>query len=186
MNKYILFLSLLPLVGKAQPHPNSNRSIISSIEIGTTIYNTKVFEAAALVGLKDHNENSTFEIGYVYKRIITNNIGHKLNYHGLRAAIEVNLYGAFGAFGTYDVIRGDRWLFDNNIEQKLKLHRKIYGEGTLGIFLAPKQSLLKFYVGIAPFHYDAAKIKTDQTPHQSASINLKVKYTFSFQGTKNQ
>ena len=97
MNKYLLCLCLLPIVGKAQNRPNNNRSIISSVEIGTTIYNTKVFEAAALVGLKDHNENSTFEIGYVYKKIIANNIGHNQNYHGIRAAIEVNLHGAFGA-----------------------------------------------------------------------------------------
>jgi len=186
MNKYILFLCLLPMVGKAQPHSNSNRSIISSIEIGTVTYNTKVFEAAALVGLEDHHEKSTFEIGYVYKRILRDNIGHNLNYLGIRAAIEVNLYGAFGAYGTYDSIYGKRWLIDNAKNNELKLYRKIYGEGTLGLFIAPRQTLLKFYVGIAPFHYDPIQIKTGQSPHQSLSINLKVKYTFSFKSTDNQ
>lgn len=186
MSKYLLCLALLPIVGRAQYHSNTQRSLISSIEIGTTIYNTKVFELAVLAGLEDHTEQSTFEVGYVYKRIIADNIGHHLNYHGIRAAIEVNLYSPFGAYGTYDVIKGKRWLYDltNNLE--LKVYTKIHGEGTLGIFVAPKRSLLKFYMGIIPFHYDPIQIKYGQTPHKSSSINLKINYTFTYQKTENQ
>lgn len=179
MNKYMLWLVLLPLLGKAQYHSNSkpNRSLISSLEIGGTLYNTKVFEAALSVGLKDHTEQATLEVGYVYKRILENAIGHSPSYHGLRGAIEVNLLGAFGTYGTYDIITGKRWLYDDIFGNGLKVHRKIHGEGTLGVFFAPKKSLLKFYAGIEPQHYDPLKIRQGLTPHKSSSINLKIKYT---------
>ena len=179
MYKYILGLILLPLLGKAQYHSNNkpNRSIISSLEIGAATYNTKVFEAAILVGLKDNEENGTFEVGYVYKRILDSSIGHSLTYHGLRGAIEVNLLGAFGTYGTYDIIAGKRWLYDDVFGGGLRVHHKIHGEGALGVFFAPKRGLLKFYAGIEPRHYDPSKIREGSTPHKSSSINVKVKYT---------
>lgn len=179
MYKYILSLILLPLLGKTQYLSNSkdNRSLISSLEIGAATYNTKVFEAALLIGLKDHAEQATLEVGYVYKRILENSIGHSPNYHGLRGAIEVNLLGQFGAYGTYDVISGKRWLYDDILGNGLKVYTKVHGEGTLGAFFSPKRSLLKFYAGIEPHHYDPLKIKRDLTPHKSSSINFKVKYT---------
>lgn len=179
MNKYILGLIVLPILSKAQFHSKSKpeRSLISSIEIGASTYNTQVFETAMLVGLKDNLERSTFEIGYLYKRILDKEIGHSPTYHGVRGAIEVNLLGAWGAYGTYDVTTGKRWLYEDVWGNGLKVHDKIFGEGTLGVFFAPKNSLLKFYAGLEPHHYNPAKIKRRSTPYKSSSINLKVKYT---------
>ena len=175
----MLWLLLFPLLSNAQSNRNykSNRSLISSVEVGAATYNTKVFEAAALIGLKDNTERSTLEVGYVFKRILAKGIGHKPTYHGLRAAIEMPLLGAFGAYGTYDIIKGERWLYDDVFGNGLKVHPKIHGEGTLGVFYAPEVSLLKFYVGLEPQHYDPVKAISGLTPHKSISINLKVKYT---------
>lgn len=175
----MLWLLLFPLLSNAQPNPNykSNRSLISSLEIGAATYNTKVFEAAALIGLKDHTEGSTLEVGYVFKGILAKGIGHSPVYHGLRAAIEIPLLGAFGAYGTYDVIKGERWLYDDVFGNGLKVHSKTHGEGTLGVFYAPEVSLLKFYVGLEPQHYDPLKVTQGLTPHKLSSINVKVKYT---------
>ncbi|MES2650632.1 MAG: hypothetical protein V4663_02775 [Bacteroidota bacterium] len=179
MNKCILGLILLPLFSKAQSYSTNkaDRSLISSVEIGTALFNTKVVEAAILVGLKDNSESSTLELGYVFKRIVDKGIGHSPIYHGLRGAIEVNLVGSFGAYGTYDIIAGKRWLYENPLGSELKVHSKIHGEGVFGVFFAPKRSLLKFYVGIEPHHYNPSRLKKRFSPHKSSSINLKVKYT---------
>lgn len=179
MNKYMLWLVLCPLLGKAQSHFNQkvNRTLISSLEIGAATYNTKVVEAAVLFGLKDNSERSTLEVGYVFKRIADKDIGHNPVYHGLRLAIEMPLLVSFGAYGTYDIIKGERWLYDDIFGNGLMVHSKIHGEGTLGVFFAPKSSLLKFYVGLEPQHYDPLKVVEGLTPHKSLSINVKVKYT---------
>lgn len=179
MNKYILLLLLLfPLLGRAQFNPNrSKRSLISSLELGGSIYNTKVIEAAALIGLKDNDEGSTLEIGYVFKRIAENNVGHRPTYYGLRVAIEIPLLSSFGVYGTYDVINGKRWLYDDPFGNGLKVHSKIHGEGTLGVYMAPETSLLKFYMGLEPQHYNPLKLAKGLTPYKSVSINIKVKYT---------
>jgi hypothetical protein len=178
MNKYILWLVFLPTLGKAQYQSNQlDRSLISSLELGTSIYNTKVFEASIVVGFRDNTELSSLEIGYVYKQILDKDVGHSPVYHGIRGSAEVRLYGAFGTYGTYDIIKGKRWLYDDLSGNDLKVHDKIHGEGTLGVFFAPKRSLLKFYVGIEPFHYDPLKVKEGLTPHKSSSINLKIKHT---------
>jgi hypothetical protein len=180
MNKYFfgLLLLLFPQFVKAQNRSNSkpNRSLITSLEIGGSTYNTKVFEFAALIGIKDNDEASTLEMGYVYKHILDKGIGHSPLYHGLRGAMEIKLLGGFGTYGTYDVIIGKRWLYNNVFDDGMKVHVKIHGEGTVGIFLTPKRSFLKFYVGIEPQHYDPANIRVGLTPHKSSSINLKVKY----------
>ena len=178
MNKYMLWLVLLPVLGKAQSEPN--RSLISSLEMGLATYNTKVFEAAVLFGLKDNSERSTLEIGYVFKRIVNKGVGHSPIYHGLRGAIEMPLLAAFGVYGTYDIIKGERWLYDDILGNGLKVHTKIHGEGTLGVFFAPNSCLLKFYVGLEPQHYDPSKIEVGATPHKSSSINLKIKYTLDW------
>ena len=182
MNKYILALILLPLIGKSQYHSNNkpHRSLISSLEIGASTYNTKVMEGAVLIGLKDNNEGSTLEIGYVFKHIVDKSVGHSPVYHGLRAAIEMPLLGAFGVYGTYDVLSGKSWIYDDVFGNELKVHSKIHGEGTLGVFFAPEISLLKFYVGLEPRHYDPVKVLQGLTPHQSMSINVKVKYTIDW------
>ena len=77
----MLLLVLLPILGKAQSKPN--RSLISSLEMSLATYNTKVFEAAVLFGLKDNSEHSTLEIGYVFKRIVNKGVGHSPIYHGV-------------------------------------------------------------------------------------------------------
>lgn len=155
-----------------------DRSVISSIEIGGSTFNTNVLEAAALIGLRDNNEFATLEIGYVYKHVLNSNIGHNPSYHGLRGAIEVSLINdLIGTYGTYDVITGKRWLYDDVFGNGLKVHSKIHSEGTLGVFYAPKSSLFKFYAGVEPHHYNPSRIKRGGSPHRSSSINIKVKYT---------
>lgn len=174
-----MWLVLCPLLVKAQPPSSSKsvRSLISSVEMGTSTYNTKVFETSVLVGLKDNTECSTLEIGYVFKRIVEKSIGHSPIYHGLRTAIEIPLITSFGVYGTYDIIKGKRWLYNDVFGNGLELHSKIHGEGTLGVFFAPETSLLKFYVGLEPQHYDPLKVAKELTPHKSSSVNVKVKYT---------
>lgn len=171
---------LFPLLPKAQSptKARTNRTIISSLEMGAATYNTKVVEVAALFGLKDHNEGSTLEVGYVFKQILAKNIGHHRGYHGIRVAIETPLVVPFGVYGTYDVIKGERWLYDDIAGNGLKVHSKVHGEGTLGMFFAPERSVLKFYAGLEPRHYDPLNVAKGLTPHKSLSINLKVKYTF--------
>lgn len=182
MKRYMLWLLLFPLLGSAQSRTNyiSNRSLIFSVEVGLATYNTKVMEATALIGLSDNNEHSTLEVGYVFKHIVGKSVGHSPVYHGLRAAMEMPLIGAFGMYGTYDVISGKRWLYDDVFGNGLKVHSKIHGEGTLGVFFAPEISLLKFYVGLEPRHYDPLKVLDGLTPHKSMSINVKVKYTIAW------
>jgi hypothetical protein len=181
MKKYLLWLVLLPIIGKAQYYDNQkpNLSFVSSLEVGMATYHTNVLETALLIGLQDNNELNTLELGYVYKRILNSEIGHNANYHGIRGAIEIRLFNTFGTYGTYDIIKGKRWLYDDVSANVLKVYTKIHGEGTLGIFFAPKESLLKFYAGIEPYHYDPSKVKRGLTPHRSSSINLKFKYTLS-------
>ncbi|MGF1924230.1 MAG: hypothetical protein ACQUHE_08620 [Bacteroidia bacterium] len=181
MKKYILALFvLLPFSIKAQQYPSTkpDRTFTSSVEIGGSTFNTNILEMAALVGVRDNQELATLEVGYVYKRILNHDIGHSPNYHGLRGAIEVTLINdVLGTYGTYDIIAGKRWLFDDVLGGGLTVHRKIHGEGTLGVFYAPKSSLFKFYAGIEPQHYNPSRIKRSGSPHKSSSINLKLKYT---------
>lgn len=174
-----MWLVLFPPFIKAQSLSSRkpNRSLISSAEISASTYHTRVLEMAALIGLKDNNENSTLEVGYVFKRIVDKNVGHNPMYHGLRVAIEMPLLNMLGVYGTYDVIKGERWLYNDISGNKLNVHTKIYGEGTLGVFFAPENSLLKFYVGLEPQHYDPLKVAKELTPHKSSSINVKMKYT---------
>ncbi|RZK41169.1 MAG: hypothetical protein EOO90_12230 [Pedobacter sp.] len=154
----------------------SDLEIISSIEIGASTYNTNIFETALLIGFRDKEELATIELGYVYTQILNRGIGHHPGYHGMRGAIEVSFLDCLGTYGVYDIIAGNRWLYDDISGNGLKVHRKVSSEGTLGIFFLPKRSLLKFYAGIEPRHYNPAKIKSNQSPHKSTSINLKIKY----------
>lgn len=179
MKRYIIWLLLCPVFARAQSNVNykNKRKKISSVEVGASLYNTHVAEVAFLIGFKDNDEGSAFEVGDVFKCILDKGIGHRPVYHGLRAAIETPLIDVFGAYGTYDIIKGDRWLYDDHFGNSLKVYNKFHGEGTLGLFYAPKRSLIKFYTGLELRHYDPVKVQRDITPHKSASINLKIKYT---------
>lgn len=152
------------------------RSLIASIEAGSTLYHIKVAETALLMGLVDNETKDTFELGYIYKHILVPKIGHRPSYHGLRGALQVQVLGSFGFYGTYDIINGQRWLYDDLAGNGLKVHQKIHGEGTLGMFYVPKLLLISFYLGFEPSHYDPEQVKVGRTPHKSTSLSIKLKY----------
>ena len=176
---FLLFLFAKPVHNFSQ-----NKSLITSIELGSTLFNTKVIETALLIGFVDHETKDTFEVGYVYRHILAHTIGHKKSYHGIRGPGQVQILGDFGFYGTYDIISGQRWLYDDLAGNGLAVRKKINGEGTLGLFYVPKALLINFYLGFSPSHYDPEKIKIGGTPHKSSSISLKIKYTLNFKETR--
>lgn len=176
----ILFLFIWPtnVFSQKDISYKPKRSLITSIEVGSSLYHTKIMETALLVGFIDNEDLDTFEIGYIYKRILDGDIDHLPSYHGIRGAGQVQLFNRFGFYCTYDIISGSRWLYNDNYN--LAVYKKIHGEATLGAFYKPKSLCVNFYLGIEPVHYHPTGLKLGGTSTKFSSISFKIKYTLTF------